>query len=94
MRHVGVLQARTDFSAIVAEVERTGDEVIVTRHGRPAVRIVPAETASDTAASRRAAVDRIVARLESAAPTPRRSEAEVQAELDDLLDRDHFDRWL
>lgn len=39
MREVGVLEAKTTFSSIVAEVERTGEDVIVTRYGKPAVRI-------------------------------------------------------
>ncbi len=42
MREVGVLEAKTGFSALIAEVERTGEEVVVTRHGRPIVRISPA----------------------------------------------------
>lgn len=41
MRQMGVLEARTEFSRIVAEVERTGEEVTVTRHGKAAVKIVP-----------------------------------------------------
>lgn len=42
MREIGVLEARTNFSHLIAEVERTGEAVTVTRHGRAAVRIVPA----------------------------------------------------
>lgn len=42
MRQIGVLEARTNFSHLVAEVERTGEPVTVTRHGKAAVRIVPA----------------------------------------------------
>jgi len=40
MREVGVLEAKTSFSSLIAEVERTGEAVTVTRHGRAAVRIV------------------------------------------------------
>lgn len=38
MREFGVLKAKTHLSALVADVER-GDEVLVTRHGRPVARI-------------------------------------------------------
>ena len=43
MRTFGVLEARTRFSALVSEVEQTGEEVTVTRNGRPVVKVVPAK---------------------------------------------------
>jgi prevent-host-death family protein len=43
MREVGVLEAKTHFSAIVEEVAKSGDGVLITRHGRPLVRIVAIE---------------------------------------------------
>lgn len=46
MREIGVLEAKTHFTSLIAEVERTGEEVIVTRHGKAAVRIVPIVGAS------------------------------------------------
>lgn len=57
MREVGVLEAKTTFSALIAEVERTGEAVTVTRNGRAAARIVPirpdARSAEDAEARRR-----------------------------------------
>ncbi|MDZ4370144.1 MAG: type II toxin-antitoxin system prevent-host-death family antitoxin [Phenylobacterium sp.] len=58
MREVGILEAKTGLSGLVAEVERTGEEIVLTRHGRPAARIVPlrsgdAATARDPAEWRR-----------------------------------------
>lgn len=41
MREVGVLEAKTSFTALIAEVERTGEGVLVTRRGKAAVQIVP-----------------------------------------------------
>lgn len=41
MREVGVLEAKTSFTSLIAEVERTGEEITVTRRGKAAVRIVP-----------------------------------------------------
>ena len=57
MREIGVLEARTVFSALVAEVERTGEAVLVTRHGRPIVRISPAIPRPRLSAEERAALD-------------------------------------
>lgn len=90
MRHIGVLEAKTDFSALVAEVERTGRDVMVTRYGRAAVRISPARPAVpiDTIAMR-AVIDRLNARRRDAEHV-----ASGAGQLDDLLDRDRDDQWL
>lgn len=42
MRQVGVLEAKTNFSSLVAEVVETGEPVTITRHGAAQVRMVPA----------------------------------------------------
>lgn len=42
MREIGVLEAKTSFTSLIAEVERTGEGVLVTRRGKAAVKIVPA----------------------------------------------------
>lgn len=63
MREVGVLEAKTHFTSLIAEVERTGEEVIVTRHGKAAVRIVPM-TATSTVRSQeklRSVAERVLA---------------------------------
>ncbi|MFA4940447.1 type II toxin-antitoxin system Phd/YefM family antitoxin [Brevundimonas sp.] len=41
MREVGILEAKTGLSGLVAEVERTGEGIVLTRHGRAAAKIVP-----------------------------------------------------
>lgn len=41
MRQVGILEAKTGLSGLVADVERTGEEILLTRHGRAAAKIVP-----------------------------------------------------
>lgn len=38
MRHVNVLEAKTQLSALLREVA-SGDEVIITNHGRPVARL-------------------------------------------------------
>jgi prevent-host-death family protein len=44
MREVGILEAKTELSSLIAEVESTGEEIVLTRRGRPAARIVPITT--------------------------------------------------
>lgn len=46
MREVGILEAKTGLSGLVAEVERTGEEIVLTRHGRAAARLVPMKPTS------------------------------------------------
>ncbi len=43
MREVGVLEAKTHFSSLVDAVERGDGDVVITRHGRPAVRLTRLE---------------------------------------------------
>lgn len=45
MREVALHEAKNALSALVAEVEATGREIMITRHGRPAARIAPAKPA-------------------------------------------------
>jgi prevent-host-death family protein len=40
MKHVTITEAQAQLDKLVAEVERTGDEVIITRNGAPVVRLV------------------------------------------------------
>jgi prevent-host-death family protein len=41
MREVGVLEAKTRLSALLDEIERTGEPVVITRHGKPVARLSP-----------------------------------------------------
>ncbi len=41
MREIGVLEARTNFSALLAEIERSGEEIILTRYGKEVARLTP-----------------------------------------------------
>jgi prevent-host-death family protein len=42
MKEVGVLEAKTHFSALLEEVT-AGEEVTITRHGKPIAKLVPPE---------------------------------------------------
>jgi len=48
MRAVPVVEAKSHFSALLAAVE-AGEEIAITRHGRPVARLVPpsVQTAAD-----------------------------------------------
>ncbi|RYE53311.1 MAG: type II toxin-antitoxin system Phd/YefM family antitoxin [Hyphomicrobiales bacterium] len=66
MREVGVLEAKTSFTSLIAEVERTGEAVTVTRHGKAAVRIVPIRTPSPRSGAERAEeIRQLLARRDS-----------------------------
>jgi prevent-host-death family protein len=55
---IGAFEAKTHFSALLERVAR-GEEVIITRHGKPVARLVPAAVAD------RARVDRAIGRLKA-----------------------------
>ena len=40
MRSTGIFEAKRNFSALIDAVE-AGEEVVITRHGKPAVRLLP-----------------------------------------------------
>lgn len=40
MKTIGAFEAKTHFSALLEEIER-GQEVTITKHGRPVARLVP-----------------------------------------------------
>jgi len=41
MRSVGVLEAKTNLSALLDDVEATGEIIVITRHGKPVARLSP-----------------------------------------------------
>jgi prevent-host-death family protein len=41
MREIGVLEAKTNLSGLLAEIEASGETVVITRHGRAVARLVP-----------------------------------------------------
>lgn len=87
MRELGILEAKTGFSALVADVERTGEEVTVTRHGRPAVRIVPAVAKQPLTQEERATLIRQIL-----ADRDRQPEGE-RFDIREGLDRDRGEEW-
>lgn len=50
--HISVTDAKGQLTDLVRRAE-AGDEIILTRHGQPAVRLVPVRAMRDTAARRK-----------------------------------------
>ena len=91
MRLVGVLEAKTNFSALITEVEEGGEEIVVTRHGKPVARILRARPLPKVDRVARAKlIDDIVRTGEEIAA--RHPDAKP-FDIDEALDRDRNDRW-
>ena len=41
MKIVNIHEAKTQLSALLAEVEKTGEKVLICRHGKPVADLVP-----------------------------------------------------
>lgn len=57
MREVGVLEAKTHLSALLDAIEKDGETVTITRHGRAVARLSPASGASAPAPRRASAAE-------------------------------------
>ncbi len=55
MKQIGLFDAKTRLSEICDTVSRSGEAVVVTRRGKPLVRIEPVETSPLTVRERRTA---------------------------------------
>lgn len=72
MREVGVLEAKTNLSALLDSVEQTGEPVMITRHGKPVAQLSappkaarpPADLADQMLAFRRGVEERRGAEFE------------------------------
>lgn len=58
---IGAFEAKTKFSELLDRVER-GEEIVVTRHGKPVARLVPDEP-PDADAARKAKATEALARI-------------------------------
>lgn len=54
MRQIGAFEAKNRLGALLDEVER-GEEILITRRGKPVARLVPAESGFDRERARAAA---------------------------------------
>jgi len=46
MTEIALAEAKAHLSALVERVEASGDEIVITRRGRPAARLVPVDDES------------------------------------------------
>jgi len=69
MREVGVLEARNGLSALLEQVEK-GEEITITKHGKPVARLVPADRMTWDLARAQKAVEEIRAIRARAKPGP------------------------
>jgi len=61
MESIGLFEAKTHLSELVARAEK-GEEVVITRHNKPVAKLVPVgRTRRSGAASRQAAIDALLA---------------------------------
>jgi prevent-host-death family protein len=63
MREVGILEAKTHLSALVDAVEREGEEVLITRHGRVVARL--SAVAPEQTVRRQVSGEELLARFRS-----------------------------
>ncbi len=49
MKAVNVHEAKTNLSALLAEVEKTGERIFICRHGKPVADLVPHRRSDRTA---------------------------------------------
>lgn len=57
MREIALAEAKNSLSSLIQEVEESGREIVITRHGRPVARLAPVKLLS--AADRAAAIERL-----------------------------------
>lgn len=61
MKEISLYDARNGLSALVNEVATTGETIVITRHGKPAARLVPVAALDPAGRSeRRAALARLL----------------------------------
>ena len=65
MREVGVLEAKTHLSALLDSVERGGEEIVITRHGKPVARLCPPPPERGRVRVRKLSGAELLARLEA-----------------------------
>jgi prevent-host-death family protein len=75
MREVGVLEAKTHLSSLLAAVEKDGETVTITRHGRAVAKLSPANDGDVAKAPRRASAAGVGGAISGAAREDRRGQS-------------------
>lgn len=82
MREIGVLEAKTRLSALLDDVGR-GEEMVITRNGKPVARLAPLNDAHADVADRVRALRERIAKAAAGVPS-----LDLDAEFDRLRGRD------
>ncbi len=90
MKEVALHDAKNRLSALIAEIEESGEEVVITRHGKPTVRLCPVDPVDDREARRAVAAYLIARRDERALAYPRSAEPLSWEELKRESDEDRL----
>ena len=69
MRTAGVFEAKQNFSELIAAVE-AGEQVTITRHGKPVAQLLPPPAAVDSRLPAEAALERLHALRRRVKPGP------------------------
>ena len=56
MREIGAFEAKNTLGTLLDQVQK-GEEIVITRHGKPVARLVPETGRGDGARARKAAAD-------------------------------------
>ncbi len=64
MKEIAVYEAKTRLSELLAEIERSGEQVTITRRGQAVARLVPAVAARRGAANKRQQIADTLAQLQ------------------------------
>jgi prevent-host-death family protein len=83
MRTVGIFEAKAKLSEICEQVARSGESVVVTRRGKPLVRIEPAEIDRGSVWEDRAEYVAHRGRMREEFEIPKRSQEVPASPLDD-----------
>jgi prevent-host-death family protein len=88
MREIALYDAKNSLSALIAEVEATGEDIVITRHGTPAARLAPIERRV-TAEERAQKLSRLATRRDAwAAAHPDAAKAVAWEQVKTWMDED------
>lgn len=72
MKYVGVLEAKTHLSRLLDELEKTGEPITITRHGKPLATVLAVAADSEAAELRERLLQNLAGQLPSVARPARR----------------------
>ena len=83
MREIGILEAKTNLSALITQIEAEGEAVLITRHGKPVAKLSAATSRESPLRPRKLAAEDLAERFRR-----RRESQPDNPELDSLTGDD------